>query len=43
VADQWNHTYHDIRRIAGRLLPGMRYRRHLLWRYSICWQKPVGG
>ncbi len=36
-------TYHDIRRVAGRLLPGLRYRRHLLWRYSICWQKPRGG
>jgi ubiquinone/menaquinone biosynthesis C-methylase UbiE len=35
-------TYRDIRRIAGGLLPGMRYRRHLLWRYSICWQKPGG-
>jgi SAM-dependent methyltransferase len=36
-------TYRDIRRIAGGLLPGMRYRRHLLWRYSIRWQKPGGG
>jgi SAM-dependent methyltransferase len=33
-------TYHGIRRIAGGLLPGMRYRRHLLWRYSIRWTKP---
>jgi 2-polyprenyl-3-methyl-5-hydroxy-6-metoxy-1,4-benzoquinol methylase len=33
-------TYQQIRRLAGRLLPGMRYRRHLLWRYSICWVKP---
>jgi SAM-dependent methyltransferase len=33
-------TYRDIRRIAGGLLPGMRYRRHLLWRYSIRWTKP---
>ena len=33
-------TYQQIRRIAGSLLPGMRYRRHLLWRYSICWVKP---
>jgi 2-polyprenyl-3-methyl-5-hydroxy-6-metoxy-1,4-benzoquinol methylase len=32
-------TYQQIRRLAGRLLPGMRYRRHLLWRYSICWVK----
>ena len=33
-------TYRQIRRLAGTLLPGMRYRRHLLWRYSICWVKP---
>jgi SAM-dependent methyltransferase len=33
-------TYRQIRGLAARLLPGMRYRRHLLWRYSICWQKP---
>jgi SAM-dependent methyltransferase len=33
-------TYQQIRRLAGSLLPGMRYRRHLLWRYSICWVKP---
>ena len=33
-------TYRDIRRIAAGLLPGMRYRRHLLWRYSIRWTKP---
>ena len=24
----------------GRLLPGVRYRRHLLWRYSLLWRKP---
>ena len=33
-------TYQQVRRLAGTLLPGMRYRRHLLWRYSICWVKP---
>jgi len=33
-------TYRDIQRLAAGLLPGMRYRRHLLWRYSICWTKP---
>ena len=33
-------TYQQVRRLAGSLLPGMRYRRHLLWRYSICWVKP---
>jgi len=25
---------------ARRLLPGVRYRRHLLWRYSLLWSKP---
>jgi len=25
---------------ARRLLPGVRYRRHLLWRYSLLWTKP---
>ena len=33
-------TYRQVRRLASALLPGMRYRRHLLWRYSICWVKP---
>ena len=32
-------TYQEIRALAW-LLPGMRYRRHLYWRYSIRWQKP---
>ena len=34
-------SYADMRRLAARLLPGARYRRHLLWRYSIIWTKPV--
>jgi SAM-dependent methyltransferase len=33
-------TYAQIRDLADRLLPGMRYRRHLYWRYSISWRKP---
>jgi len=33
-------TYGQIRRLAGTLLPGLRYRRHLLWRYSVRWEKP---
>jgi SAM-dependent methyltransferase len=36
-------TYQQIRRLAASLLPGMHYRRHLLWRYSICWVKPAAG
>jgi ubiquinone/menaquinone biosynthesis C-methylase UbiE len=27
---------------ASRLLPGVRYRRRLLWRYSLLWRKPGG-
>ena len=34
------HTYRQIRRIAQETLPGVRYRRHLLWRYSLIWTKP---
>lgn len=37
------HTYREIRRLAADLLPGVRYRRHLLWRYSLVWRKPAGG
>jgi SAM-dependent methyltransferase len=33
-------TYHEIRRVARETLPGVRYRRHLLWRYSLVWTKP---
>jgi SAM-dependent methyltransferase len=35
------HTYREIQALAGDLLPGVRYRRHLLWRYSLTWTKPV--
>jgi len=34
-------SYADMRRIAARKLPGVRYRRHLLWRYSLVWTKPT--
>jgi ubiquinone/menaquinone biosynthesis C-methylase UbiE len=33
-------TWREVRAEAARLLPGVRYRRHLLWRYSLRWQKP---
>lgn len=33
-------TYRETREIARRVLPGSRYRRHVLWRYSLCWRKP---
>ena len=32
----------EVRATARRLLPGVRYRRHLLWRYSLLWRKPRG-
>ncbi|GHG94209.1 class I SAM-dependent methyltransferase [Streptomyces lanatus] len=33
-------TYPEMRALAAELLPGSRYRRHVLWRYSITWRKP---
>jgi SAM-dependent methyltransferase len=36
-------TYAQLRRIAGKTLPGVRYRRHLLFRYSLVWAKPRAG
>jgi hypothetical protein len=30
-----------MRRLTRDLLPGARYRRHLLWRYSVVWRKPA--
>lgn len=33
-------TWAEVRVTARRLLPGVRYRRHLLWRYSLLWTKP---
>jgi hypothetical protein len=32
----------EMHRIAQRQLPGVRYRRHLLWRYSLVWTKEAG-
>lgn len=34
-------TWAEVRHTARRVLPGARYRRHLLWRYSLLWDKPV--
>jgi ubiquinone/menaquinone biosynthesis C-methylase UbiE len=34
-------TWSQVRSVAARLLPGARYRRHLLWRYSVTWVKPA--
>ena len=33
-------SYAQMRHIAGEVLPGSRFRRHLLWRYSLIWAKP---
>lgn len=33
-------TYSEMKRIASEILPGVRYRRHLLGRYSLIWRKP---
>ena len=35
------HTYDEMRAIAERTMPGVTYRRHLLWRYSLVWTKPA--
>jgi SAM-dependent methyltransferase len=36
-------TYGSVRRLAAEVLPGVRYRRHPLWRYSLVWSKPTPG
>lgn len=35
-------TYKSARRTARRVLPGVRYRRHVLFRYSLVWTRPTG-
>jgi 2-polyprenyl-3-methyl-5-hydroxy-6-metoxy-1,4-benzoquinol methylase len=34
-------TYHQIRQVAEALLPGVCYRRRVLFRYSLVWAKPT--
>lgn len=34
-------TLSEVRRVAGELLPDARVRRHLLYRYSLVWRKPL--
>jgi 2-polyprenyl-3-methyl-5-hydroxy-6-metoxy-1,4-benzoquinol methylase len=34
------HAYAGMHVLARQALPGVRYRRHLLWRYSLIWTKP---
>jgi hypothetical protein len=33
-------TYSQTRRAATAVLPGVRWRRHVLWRYSLVWTRP---
>jgi SAM-dependent methyltransferase len=33
-------TWREVAATAPAVLPGARYRRHLLWRYSLQWRKP---
>lgn len=37
-----SHSYRQVRRLAGRALPGARWRRLPLWRYLLLWSKPRG-
>lgn len=34
-------TFAQVRRTAAEALPGVRYRRHVLWRYSLVWTRPA--
>ncbi|HEX6216816.1 MAG TPA: class I SAM-dependent methyltransferase [Vicinamibacterales bacterium] len=33
-------TYGEMKALSARVLPGVRYRRHVLGRYSLVWRKP---
>jgi ubiquinone/menaquinone biosynthesis C-methylase UbiE len=35
-----DHSWREVRAVARETLPGVRYHRHLLWRYSLLWTKP---
>jgi SAM-dependent methyltransferase len=35
-----DHSWREVRTAARETLPGVRYHRHLLWRYSLLWTKP---
>lgn len=34
-------SYGEVRDAARRILPGVRWRRHLYWRYSLTWRAPA--
>ena len=38
-----NETFAEIKQLAAELLPGCRYRRHILGRYSVVWHKPTNS
>jgi hypothetical protein len=35
-----DHSWREVRAAAATALPGVLYRRRLLWRYSLLWRKP---
>lgn len=35
------HTFAEVRSATGHILPGARWRRLAMWRYSIAWTKPT--
>jgi hypothetical protein len=51
VRGGWRHTapmrwppplnYGEMKTLSAELLPGVRFRRHLLGRYSLVWYKPI--
>jgi 2-polyprenyl-3-methyl-5-hydroxy-6-metoxy-1,4-benzoquinol methylase len=51
VHGHWSHsaptcwppplTYGEMKALSARVLPGVRYRRHWLGRYSLIWRRPV--
>ena len=53
VHGRWEHsapecwppplTYREMKALSARMLPGVRYRRHLLGRYSLVWHKPLAA
>ncbi|MEZ5192991.1 MAG: hypothetical protein R2734_11085 [Nocardioides sp.] len=38
-----DHTFGELRELAGRVLPGARLRRRLFFRYTLAWTKPAVG
>jgi 2-polyprenyl-3-methyl-5-hydroxy-6-metoxy-1,4-benzoquinol methylase len=35
------HTYEEVERVSAGVLPGRRYRRHAMFRYTIMWRRPA--